>query len=307
MVAAGAEVIDLSSPGWTPSKDNIEKATTVINSLVLGEKDALFLDLFSNCAYLGTDEMGFPKPAVRSAQDGFYHILGELQAAPKTVLQKIMTDSEPLLTAAGKATSVLVAPLPRYVSGKCCNDDSHITNFAEVQYMCELKKPAEVFAALMSNGNHKVFTLSDLVPDNADLLYEATGVIGGGGVWASGDPVHLSKAAYQEIAKALVNMAEDASGTTPAKRIRLNSIVLPQGGTRRPAKTVALPAWIMGRSERQRGRGSGYGKGPAWRNPYFGDAASRGGGGPYPRAYRGQYGRRRFGAGGGRRAAGYYN
>ena len=101
--------------------------------------DLVILDIWSNSAFLGTDELGLPLRAVRDSSDGRYHVLGPLQVAPRTVFQKILDDARPVLDAAGEARIILVAPFPRYISGKCCADPSHITNFGADGYRYEFE------------------------------------------------------------------------------------------------------------------------------------------------------------------------
>ncbi len=87
---------------------------------------------------MGTDEFGLPCRAVK--QNGTYHIVGHLQATPKTVFQKGMDESRQILAAACPAAKIFVAPFARYVAGKCCQDPSHITNYGTEDYEEEFSK-----------------------------------------------------------------------------------------------------------------------------------------------------------------------
>ena len=54
--------------------------------LNLGEGDILYLDLFSNTVYMGSDEFGMPVPAFKTSA-GSYHLSGCLEIAPEAFLQ----------------------------------------------------------------------------------------------------------------------------------------------------------------------------------------------------------------------------
>jgi hypothetical protein len=84
MADGGIQVSNLSTPGWKGTKENISKVTDYVKSANLAKTDMVVLDLFSNSAFMGTDESGMPRKAVRSPVDGKYHLVGQLQAAPKT-------------------------------------------------------------------------------------------------------------------------------------------------------------------------------------------------------------------------------
>jgi hypothetical protein len=75
-------VIGLTVNKWVPKSGKIEKLCDTLKKLNLTEKDTVVKDPMSNSAYLGTDEDGLPIPAAKSAEDGRYHLAGDLQLAP---------------------------------------------------------------------------------------------------------------------------------------------------------------------------------------------------------------------------------
>ena len=95
------------------------------------------MDLWSNSAFMGTDESGFPCRPHRDPADHKYHVIGQLQAAPQTLFQTIMRDASGLIGAAGSTMVVLVTPIPRYVLNKCCRDAEHITNWGTEEFRAE--------------------------------------------------------------------------------------------------------------------------------------------------------------------------
>ena len=117
-------------PGWTPTKENLASCTEAVAKARLNTSDTIVIDLWSNSTLLGTDDMGFPKKPVKSTLDGKNHITGKLQAAPGTVFEKILSNADVVLRPAEPAKVVFVAPVPRYITGKCCNDEQHLTNYS---------------------------------------------------------------------------------------------------------------------------------------------------------------------------------
>jgi len=123
--AAGADSIYVGYPGWVAAKDSLSEAARKLGGINLGAGDVVILDLFSNSAFMGTDDAGLPCRAIRNRSDSRYHLLGELQAAPKTVFEQIVSDAR---CASGVAAitngckTVLISPIPRYVVSKCCSD-----------------------------------------------------------------------------------------------------------------------------------------------------------------------------------------
>ena len=112
LIATRTDVTDLSSPGWTPTKENLQNVSEFLSRNGIGQGDCLIIDLWSNSAFLGTDELGFPKLPLRSAEDRRYHILGKLQTALATVFVRILEDTADSIAAAAPARIILIAPFP---------------------------------------------------------------------------------------------------------------------------------------------------------------------------------------------------
>ena len=83
-------------------------------------------------------------------------------------------------------------------------------------------------------------------------------------VWRSDDPVHLTAAAYRDIARVLEAQANLATeGQTPCSRRRVNSVV-PGPATGPEPVMVSEPGWISGTERYPRGRGSAASSGQRW-------------------------------------------
>ena len=83
-------------------------------------------------------------------------------------------------------------------------------------------------------------------------------------VWRADDPVHLTAAAYNDVAgviEAQANLAAD--GPTPSGRRRVNSVV-PGPATGPEPVMVSEPAWISATERYPRGRGSAASCGQRW-------------------------------------------
>ena len=76
---------------------------------------------------MGSDEDGFPTEPERDGE-GNWHISGSLVAAPKPILKKLLHQLTPLRDACGQVTLISGLPLGRYISGKCCRDETHLEN-----------------------------------------------------------------------------------------------------------------------------------------------------------------------------------
>ena len=80
----------------------------------LGEKDILYIDLFSNSIFMGSDDNGMPVPASKNSS-GMYHMSGCLEVAPEAFLRKHFSLVRRVLEAADTATIICALALPRYV------------------------------------------------------------------------------------------------------------------------------------------------------------------------------------------------
>ena len=141
---AGSDTVYVGIPGWVATKDNLADAARKLGSLVPTEKDVIVIDLFSNSAYMGTDDSGLPCCAVKSFSDSWYHVVLDLQATPKSVFEKIISDAAPILNVVVACKTVLVSPIPRYISGKCCTDTKHLKNWGKESLVSETHRAGEM-------------------------------------------------------------------------------------------------------------------------------------------------------------------
>jgi hypothetical protein len=186
------------------SSEKIAAATSFLSDLNPTKDDKVVFDLLSNVAFMGTDENGMPTPAYKG-KDGLYHVPGDLQAAPKGVLQKVLSEAGELIEAAGDAATVFVIPFPRYVAGKCCDNPDHITNFGTDELSDEIHRAMESATAATAIGGGgrtlRLLSVFEIFGTDTDFLHMVTRAENP--IWGD-DPVHFTPAGYLEVARAIV-------------------------------------------------------------------------------------------------------
>jgi hypothetical protein len=123
--------ISLAYPGFKATLQALTQIVTGLEELRLNKDDSLILDLLSNSSFMGTDEEGLPTPAIAGEGDT-YHIPGSLVTSPGPAIKKILANCNRLGKLCVSCHQVtLVAPVPRYVTSRCCNNKSHVENYGE--------------------------------------------------------------------------------------------------------------------------------------------------------------------------------
>jgi hypothetical protein len=257
-------------------------------------------DLISNVAYMGTDEDGLPSPAVRSG-DGIYHITGSLTTAPPTTIKKTLEHCAALAGILKKTRVLLICPIPRYVTNKCCTDPTHIENFNNPDYDDELLGCQDQHRQILSVWGVSVglnFEICDptAVVNNTEPMLRHRMTSKGTQLWCPADGVHMTREAYADLAHAILeathggdfgDTASCSSGsskrkipdsvvTVPSasatKQARLQRPVRPAGWLHGiPEKGSAGVNW-RGRPTRGSWRRGGTGRGPTasygWRQQF---------------------------------------
>ena len=235
----------------------------MVRGMKLRKDDILLMDLWSNSAFMGTDDMGLPCKAQKSQVDGRYHVSGQLQAAPKPVFQKITKDASEVIGAAGEATVMLLLPLPRYVMGRCCQDGDHVTNLESDDFDSEMQRAEDNATTSLGDianaENVHVYSYKEHFGYGKELSEMATA--SGAPIWRSDDPVHLTEEAYGELALAILRAC--AENALPVQRARIESVVPGQRGAQKKRRLVRPMAWVAGKAENVVSRGGiGTARGP---------------------------------------------
>jgi hypothetical protein len=152
-----------------------------------------------------------------------------------------------------------VAPFARYITGKCCLDPMHITNYGE-----EFFKVIDIVESVLATVDCSLLKLGDVF-SNVDNNLSELCTADDAPVWSAGDPVHLSKAAYGELGAYIAATAGGCDTGRQLFRPRLESII-PTNAAGSIGKGVrgnfSTPLWVTGQAGRAasgwgRGRGRG--------------------------------------------------
>jgi hypothetical protein len=95
--------------------------------------DIIVLQVLDSTVYYSLSEEGIKEPLAKT--DARYHAAGDLVLADKHAFAKILAMCKPLLEAAGNSKVVVIGPLPRYVTGGCCNTTEHMPNRAKPRFL----------------------------------------------------------------------------------------------------------------------------------------------------------------------------
>jgi hypothetical protein len=274
----GPETVSLAYQGFRPMEPMIADLLNKLRSLRLTSRDTVVLDLLSNCAFMGTDTSGLPTEAVR-AEDGRYHIVGSLSVAPVSCAKKVLQTCLPLADAIRDTGVVLLSPVPRYMHTKCCDDPSHIENFDDKDIDSEIAEGLEAFKRVLQNWgteNELMFTIIDptMLNDTCDLPIKSRVTEDGQPLWSPMDPVHMTCAAYRDLATVIKDTAQaidpadsaSAAGSCAGhlRKRRAESVVtMPPANARkklRGSTKIRVAGWLLGRSEApaQSTRGGSY-------------------------------------------------
>ena len=206
----------LASPFWRLNAENVATTSSSISELVAQHPDAVIVyQLFDSSVYFSSSEEGeviLPK----RGEDGRYHVVGDLTLADWHVLKKLFNTALPLLRAGGKNKKIILSPLPRYISSKCCILEGHLTNFGGKNYAKMMGKSlADIHEWLddLAHGkrlqHYKVFCPSTAIGlDDSASIKDKTGLLELKKRWGE-DPVHLTPTGYTMIAEAISNITQE--------------------------------------------------------------------------------------------------
>ncbi len=223
------EVIDLSDRRWKLSKLGVEELVGKFEGLLPGlDRDfQLVLSVLDSALYWGETDEG--AALAKKHEDNRFHLEGRVKLAGKEVVSDRFEIIRPLLLYANKFRVTLLSPLPRYIVGGCCENNSHCSNWDEINFATDQLRELE---RVRTNLRDCVFRAKDRAVKSVKVVNPVK-LFGGGrdavttanalkAVWG-GDPVHPTQAVYQRIAEELVaELApkEEAGGGRGRKRLR---------------------------------------------------------------------------------------
>ena len=276
LAASSDDFNSILLPRWAPDESKVVKVVAALENLSLGEDDYMIVDIFSNTAFMGTDERGIPM-LPEKGEDGRFHITGSLEVAPQSILKRSMALCSPILAAA-KAKVVFMLPVLRYLTSGCCADSEHITNREDADYPMIVASAGEsvkrVLEAEITKRGLAATIFSPMAAfdtaDNAAATVSSSGL----SIWGRADGVHLTETAYRDILTHLVEHIRSTCKEDNTRR-RLASIVpvKPASGANTIATIPQTPAWMSGEADMARGRGGWRGRGPRGRGGWRGRRA----------------------------------
>ena len=159
-------------------------------------------------------ELALPK----RGDDGVYHVVGELSLADWSAFRKIFYASIPLLRAGGENKNLILSPLPRFSTSKCCKDTGHITNFGKKGYgnimgskLADIHSWIDDFSRGKRIRNYEVICPATTITTGDDVSKKDLAAF-----WGS-DPVHLTKQGYEKLGEQL---SEKVAAYKQKKRLR---------------------------------------------------------------------------------------
>jgi hypothetical protein len=166
---------------------------------------------------MGTDLDGLPTASMQG-EGGTYHIPGSLTVAPVPVTKKILANCSQIgKICSGVKHVTLISPIPRYVTGKCCDDNNHVENYNSDDFEIKIingleqqKRLLDVWAA-EHQLSYRIVDATELVDPVEPILRNRvtrTGIP----LWSTWDPVHLVEEAYEELAYAILSACDGDSG-----------------------------------------------------------------------------------------------
>jgi hypothetical protein len=280
----------LAYPGFRATPQALTQLASRLEEIRPTPDDRLVLDLLSNSIFMGTDVDGLPTASVQG-EGGTYHIPGSLTVAPVPVTKKILANCSQI----GKLCSTvkhvtLISPIPRYITGKCCDDNNHVENYDNDDFETEIingleqqKRLLDVWAA-EHQLCYRIVDVTELVDPVEPILRNRvtrTGIP----LWSMWDPVHLADEAYGELSYAILNACDgDGDGPDDAscssggysdrshKRRRPDAVITtpldPNPKRGKHGWRMKPAGWLLGQPERRRHVRPDDGPGPRGYRPY---------------------------------------
>jgi hypothetical protein len=203
--------------------------------------------------------------------DGRYHVQGSLIPTPLSIIRKTLQSCEGIATIVKKSKVILIGPPPRYVSGRCCDDVTHLERYNNPDYENEILTGIETVNRVLEKWaaeNDLDYSLIDPTEHSvpADFPLGERVTPDGSAWWSTSDPVHLAKESYQVLASIVTSLhgargdapsIAESSGSTACgsdtassgKRKRVDSVVITVPARAERGRVARRPAWLSGSAE----------------------------------------------------------
>jgi hypothetical protein len=134
MRARGKTVDVLASSWLTVTRTSMEQLAAQTRKAIHDEDpDLVILQVLENSCFYVKQEDG-SRQLPKKGPDEVFHIEGEVQVCTRETQLEHFYTLRPLLDAVGKKKTLLMAPLPRYITSGCCTDRGHTTNRQDPYY-----------------------------------------------------------------------------------------------------------------------------------------------------------------------------
>ncbi len=202
----GHEVLDLSDGGWKLSRSSVEQMIKNCEQLKseTPSEVQIVLSILDSALFWGETEEGVA-PA-RKLHDNRYHLEWSVILAGKDMVADRFAQAVPLLQTLSKFKLALLSPIPRFLTGGCCRDENHCSNWMEENFASEQLQNLEKTRLQLRDCvfRSRVKTVMVINPvrlfgGGRDLTDKANALKA---VWGN-DPVHPESEVYQRIAEEL--------------------------------------------------------------------------------------------------------
>jgi hypothetical protein len=201
----GYTVVDLSTPGWTPTEGNILSLKASIQQLSEIPGTVVILDLLGNVAFRQAQLDGTLALPYKSG--GKHHIEGKVHVCNHSSLSTIVNSLKPVL-------EVLIdeflfcSPIPRFLFNGCCTAQDHCVGTDTAEYVTSLLQETLALRGVCKTSIQALGKKNGWVPDLVGNLLPACNGIQEKAVGLkhimSADGVHFTKHGYEKLAETLV-------------------------------------------------------------------------------------------------------
>jgi hypothetical protein len=137
----GMDNYKLTTPGWKLNKENVEKIIPDLKEVIESipkEAPVIFFCLDNTVFKVATAEGELTNISKCVAEDDGFHINGSLVVAPDFFIRNQIELLKTLVSYCEGHTVLIMCPVPRYTTFRCCDDPSHCRNFDDPTYLSSL-------------------------------------------------------------------------------------------------------------------------------------------------------------------------
>ena len=199
--AKGIPTGSILANGWRATKKSAEDMAAHVRA-ELAERyySAVVFQLLDNNIFFSKFEDGSLCPA-RKTSDGHYHVDRELVVASRESQFAILKICTPLWEAAKGRHMVVVGPMPRYVTKRCCPEPDHVTNRARPEFYAKMKDDLVSCGTAIKDFLFTSGLRNGRVMDPGRQLRG----LAAAEIWGT-DPVHPKKEVYGLLANGVIEV-----------------------------------------------------------------------------------------------------